>query len=148
MAAAVHWFDLDAFYAEVTRVLRPGGVLAVWTYHIGLVEPPFDRVFYRFYDEVLRPYFSPKVIVVNERYKALSLPGEPADPEELFHVTAQWNLEQVKSFIHGWSGAQKYREDTGQDPIDKIGEELSTVWGSPDTVHKLSWPIFMRASRV
>ena len=27
---ALHWFDTDAFYAEAARVLRPGGVLAVW----------------------------------------------------------------------------------------------------------------------
>ncbi|XP_042860228.1 putative methyltransferase DDB_G0268948 [Penaeus japonicus] len=27
--AAVHWFDLPKFYAEVDRVLRPGGVLSI-----------------------------------------------------------------------------------------------------------------------
>jgi len=26
---ALHWFNLEAFFAEVGRVLRPGGVLAV-----------------------------------------------------------------------------------------------------------------------
>ena len=31
VAQAAHWFDLPAFYAEVARVLRPGGVLAVWS---------------------------------------------------------------------------------------------------------------------
>jgi ubiquinone/menaquinone biosynthesis C-methylase UbiE len=29
VAQAAHWFDLDAFYREVNRVLRPGGVLAL-----------------------------------------------------------------------------------------------------------------------
>lgn len=29
---ALHWFDRPAFYGEVRRVLRPGGVLAVWSY--------------------------------------------------------------------------------------------------------------------
>jgi ubiquinone/menaquinone biosynthesis C-methylase UbiE len=32
VAQALHWFDLDPFYGEVQRVLKPSGVLAVWTY--------------------------------------------------------------------------------------------------------------------
>ncbi len=31
VAQALHWFDLDAFYAEARRVLRPGGLIAAWT---------------------------------------------------------------------------------------------------------------------
>ena len=33
VASAIHWFDLGRFYAEVSRVVRPGGVIAVWTYY-------------------------------------------------------------------------------------------------------------------
>ena len=29
---AAHWFDLDKFYAECQRVLKPGGVLALSGY--------------------------------------------------------------------------------------------------------------------
>src|SRR5215831_15633381 len=38
VAQALHWFDLDRFYAEVRRVLRPQGVFAVWAYGINEVE--------------------------------------------------------------------------------------------------------------
>ena len=30
VAQALHWFDVDAFYAEARRVGRPGALLAVW----------------------------------------------------------------------------------------------------------------------
>ncbi|XP_070573039.1 putative methyltransferase DDB_G0268948 [Ptychodera flava] len=34
VASAIHWFaDLEKFYNEVDRVLRPGGCLAVYTYN-------------------------------------------------------------------------------------------------------------------
>lgn len=32
VAQALHWFDLNAFYAEVIRVLKPRGILAAWCY--------------------------------------------------------------------------------------------------------------------
>ncbi|HEX6397189.1 MAG TPA: class I SAM-dependent methyltransferase, partial [Steroidobacteraceae bacterium] len=34
VAQALHWFDFDRFYAEVRRVCRPGGLLAVWAYEL------------------------------------------------------------------------------------------------------------------
>src|SRR5262245_37971020 len=38
VAQALHWFDLERFYAEAKRVLAPGGVLAAWAYGINEVE--------------------------------------------------------------------------------------------------------------
>ncbi|XP_074655132.1 putative methyltransferase DDB_G0268948 [Tubulanus polymorphus] len=32
VSVALHWFDLQKFYAEVRRILKPGGLLAVWNY--------------------------------------------------------------------------------------------------------------------
>ena len=32
VAQALHWLELPEFYAEARRVLRPGGLLVVWTY--------------------------------------------------------------------------------------------------------------------
>jgi SAM-dependent methyltransferase len=148
VAAAVHWFDLEAFYKEVRRVSRAGGALAVWTYHVGHVEPPFDRVFHRFYYDVLRPYFGPKVKPVDEGYANLTLPGESADPAEPFFVTAEWDLARVKAFIRSWSGARKYQEDRGEDPVLTIEEELDALWGPPESTHRLRWPLYVRASRV
>lgn len=148
VAAAIHWFDLDAFYAEARRVLRPGGVLSAWTYHVGHVEPPFDRVFHRFYYDVLRPYFGPRVALVDEHYRTLALPGEPLDPEEPFFVGAQWNLNQMKAFISSWSGARHYLEETGRDPFAVVADDLGALWGEPETIHDLRWPLFVRASRL
>ena len=44
VAQGLHWLDVDAFYAEVHRVLAPGGVLAVWTYGLQqLGDPGLDH---------------------------------------------------------------------------------------------------------
>ena len=39
-AQAMHWFDLDKFYAEATRVLKPNGVLATYGYAIPVLDNP------------------------------------------------------------------------------------------------------------
>ena len=38
-ATAAHWFDLSQFFKEVTRVLKPGGVLAIIGYSLPKVTP-------------------------------------------------------------------------------------------------------------
>ncbi len=51
-AQAAHWFDLAAFYAEVRRVLRPGGVVALWCYGAATcTHPQVDAALRWFYAE-------------------------------------------------------------------------------------------------
>jgi SAM-dependent methyltransferase len=50
VAQALHWFELAPFYAEVEHVLRPAGVLAVWTYGVVHVAgESIDRLLQEFY---------------------------------------------------------------------------------------------------
>jgi ubiquinone/menaquinone biosynthesis C-methylase UbiE len=51
VAQALHWLELPEFYAEARRVLRPGGLLVVWTYGSQCVDGgPVDDVLADFYD--------------------------------------------------------------------------------------------------
>lgn len=56
VAQAVHWFDHARFYAEVRRVLRSGGVLAVWVYHLIEVDPAVDALIVHYHNEIVGPY--------------------------------------------------------------------------------------------
>ena len=54
VAQALHWLQLPEFYAEARRVLRPGGLLVVWTYGRQRVDDgPVDDVLDDFYDRVI-----------------------------------------------------------------------------------------------
>jgi len=147
VAAAIHWFELDDFFAEARRVMRPGGLLAAWTYHVGHVEPPFDEIFRRFYFEILHPYFSPRVRLVDDLYETLILPGEALAPKA-WSLSAAWNLDQMLAFIASWSGTQEYIKERGEDPALLIAEELEHLWGPREKIHVLRWPLYARISRL
>ncbi len=48
VAQALHWFDLDKFYAEARRVLKEGGVVAAWSYSLLRISSAVDRVLHQF----------------------------------------------------------------------------------------------------
>ena len=50
VAAAVHWFNFDKFYAEVKRVLKPGGIISVWGYHLFKINPSIDILLNKYFD--------------------------------------------------------------------------------------------------
>jgi SAM-dependent methyltransferase len=147
VAAAIHWFDLERFVTEAVRVLRPGGVLAAWTYHVGRVEPPLDEVFARFYQEVIRPYFAPAVKAVDERYETLDLPGAGIEAED-FWMSARWTLDQMLAFIRSWSATERYIQERGEDPAGLIRRELERIWGESDRALAVRWPLHLRIVRL
>src|ERR671918_379602 len=54
---ALHWFDFDRFFAEVQRVLAPGGAVALWTYNLARVEPAIDALMDRLAHEIAAAYW-------------------------------------------------------------------------------------------
>ncbi len=147
VAAAAHWFDLEAFGAEARRVLRPGGLLAVWSYHAGIVAAPFDKVFHRLYWQVLKPYFAPGARLVDERYETLALPGSPVAAPR-FEIVCSWTLAQVIDYLSSWSSVARYREERGEDPIRAVFAELENLWRGAQTARTLRLPLFLRVQRI
>ncbi|HET6348810.1 MAG TPA: class I SAM-dependent methyltransferase [Candidatus Krumholzibacteria bacterium] len=147
VAAAVHWFDLPHFYAEAQRVIRTGGVLAAWTYHVAHVEPPLDTVLGPFYRDLLAPYFAPGARLVDARYETLALPGQPL-PSPSFSVSVEWTADQVLRFMRTWSGVHAYMAATGIDPVLEIEAAIRDALGGNGHPAVLRWPLYTRASRL
>ena len=147
VASAIHWFDLDNFYKEVERVLHRSGIFAAWTYHVCYIEPPFEKLFLNFYTDILSPYFLKGAKLVDEKYSTLILPGEQIVTKNFF-IRVDWKLDTMLTFIGSWSGTQHYIKETGKNPVDFIFADLKQIWGNPETVHTLRWPLFIKISRL
>lgn len=146
-AQALHWFDFDRFYPEVRRVAREGAVFAAFTYGLLAINGELDGVIGRFYRDTIGPYWPPERAHVDAGYRTLPFPfAEIASPS--FAMTAEWELGHLMGYLATWSAVAEYRRLTGDDPLPALAEELSAVWGSPETVRPVSWPLVLRAGTI
>lgn len=147
VAQALHWFDLDRFYAEVRRVGRRGAVLAAWGYEMAHVTPAVDRVIDSFYSDVLGDYWPAERRFVETCYATLPFPfHELAAPR--METTAQWNLDELFGYLGTWSSVEKYRAQHAADPRAVVHDQLADAWGPPDTLRRVRWPIFLRVGAI
>ncbi|MGE0464061.1 MAG: class I SAM-dependent methyltransferase [Vicinamibacterales bacterium] len=147
VATAIHWFDLPRFYEEVRRVIRDGGILAAWSYHVAHVGPPLDKILWPFYRDVVGPHFADGARMVDARYEGLSLPGEPLPPPSL-GISVRWTSDQVLRFVRTWSGVQAFTAATREDPVREIEGAVRDALGGGDSPATLTWPLYIRASRL
>lgn len=147
VAAAIHWFDLEAFYRELTRVSRDGGVAAAWSYHAAHMGSEVGEVLRSFYVDVVRPYFPPGFELVDDRYAAIRLPGT-AITAPRFWMEADWDSDQILAFVRSWSGTQAYLRREGRDPTEALVEPLRRIEVTAGSRHRLRWPLYLRVSRL
>jgi SAM-dependent methyltransferase len=148
VAQAAHWFDLDAFYREALRVLRPGGVLALWCYGLCQITPEIDAVVNRFYAETVGPWWSPERRHVEAGYRTFPfpLPETPFPDCEMVH---EWGLAEFIDYIGTWSAVAGYRKARGSDPMPQLAEDLQALWSEPPaSPHKVRWKLSGRLGRL
>jgi SAM-dependent methyltransferase len=143
-AQAAHWFDFERFYAECRRVLRPGGVVAAWTYEKFHADAALDELVDHFYVEVVGRYWPPERRYVEGGYRELPFPLEE-ESAPAFRLVTEWDLEQVLGYFGSWSAVQRYRDSTGTDPLPALRRALEPHWSGP---RLLEWPLHLRVGRV
>jgi SAM-dependent methyltransferase len=146
VAQAAHWFDLDSFYQEARRVLRPGGVVALWTYSGVQVEAPVDVVLQRFYHEVVGPFWPPERHHVEQEYRSLRFPLTEL-PAPAFAYSAQWSLPELLGYVGTWSAVAGYRRARGVDPLPALAAELAGCWPA-DQSRAVRFPLHLRIGRI
>jgi ubiquinone/menaquinone biosynthesis C-methylase UbiE len=147
VAQALHWFDLDRFYAEAKRVLRPGGVLAAWAYGINQFEDAaINQIVSDFYANTVGSYWPPERKLVEEGYRTIPFPfAEISSPA--FRMETRWNLDQLIGYFGTWSATNRFIKGTGRNPLLALQEALSQVWRNPEMPRLITWPLSLRIGR-
>lgn len=146
VAQALHWFDRDSFYSEVRRVLKPGGIIAAWVYHLPQVDPEIAQITSEYYQDILGPFWSPSIRLVEEKYASMSFPFEEL-PHPSFEMTASWRLQQFVGFLASWSAIPRFIEVKGYHPLLAVQSDLDRLWGNPEQERLMRWPIYLRVGR-
>ncbi|MBF2072270.1 MAG: class I SAM-dependent methyltransferase [Synechococcales cyanobacterium C42_A2020_086] len=131
VAQALHWFDRERFWAEVERVLRPGGVFAAWGYDWFAIAPAIDAVVQRQISEVLAPYWSPRLKLMWDGYRDAGLPFAPLPGPEL-QMTVDWTLPELLAYLQTWSATKRCLQEQGSAWLHTASRELVEAWGAPD----------------
>jgi SAM-dependent methyltransferase len=143
-AQALHWFDLDRFYDEVRRVLKPGGAVAIWCYTLTRVSPEVDSVIDRYYYETVGPYWPRERRLVDDGYASLPFPFDEVPAPEL-EIRLTWTLVDMLAYLRTWSPTRLYIKANGVDPVSLVEPELAAAWGRHGAPRTVTWPIKMRA---
>ena len=145
VAQALHWFDRAGFFAEVDRVLRPGGLLAVWSYGLLTIEPTIDARLRHLYSDTLAAYWPSERALVDTGYAGVALPyPELATPRVA--MEASWTMVEVLGFLSTWSAVGRYRAAEKADPLPELSHDLASAWGAKER-RQVRWPLTLRAAR-
>ncbi|HQT81435.1 MAG: SAM-dependent methyltransferase [Ferrovum sp. 37-45-19] len=146
-AQAAHWFDLDVFYKEVKRVLKPEAVIALISY--GVLEINSSEINQRvkdFYYHDMSSYWPAQRKLVAEGYQTIPFPfNEVKTP--YFTMTLQWDLNQLIGYILTWSACKQARLHQ-HNGLHHFFQELTELWIDPSVQYSISWPVRIRAGRL
>ena len=144
VAQALHWFDRTAFFAEVARVLKPGGVLVAWGYQ-DIVVPPALEAANATLQEAIRGDWPPERADVDAAYAGYWWPFPRIESPE-FELSAEWPLQRLLGYLASYSATRRHREATGHDVVAESAPAFEQAWGDAPT-RRLHWPMFVHAFR-
>ena len=146
VAQAVHWFDFDAFYKEVYRILKPEGVFAVMGYGFFSTNKDSDKILWRLYDGIVGQFWDPERDYLTQEYQTIPFPFEEIVNKK-FTQSYTWSFEQLIGYLETWSATTNYKKaNDNENPIDIVREELKILWEKGDK--KVAFPMFLRIGKL
>ncbi len=146
VAQAIHWFDLPAFNQEAGRVLKPGGVVAIWGYGMLEIDAETDQMIQDFYHNMVGKYWDKERKHIENRYESIPFDFEEVNHSQKFQIKAYWTPEQLSGYLNSWSSVQNYiRQNDGENPVNELMGELSNKWDTG--LKEVAFPIFLRIGR-
>lgn len=143
VSQALHWFRIKEFFKEAERVLKPHGILAIWSYNLLSVTPGIDAIISHFYNKILGEYWPKERRLVETEYEEIVFPFQEVTPPS-FEMRAEWNLYELIGYISTWSAVKKFQSINTVSPVDNLQEEICQYWDDPSKKLAVNWPLTLK----
>ena len=141
---AYHWFDFEAFGKEANRLLKPEGLIAIWSYGIFRVNPVLNEYIDDFLNNVTGPYWDPERKWVDNHYVDMPFHFSELDHDFTFEIHNEFNLDELTGYLNTWSAVHHYIRKEGKNPVEYFVDRVSALWGDSQQIVQ---PGFLRLGR-
>jgi len=141
---AYHWFDFMAFGKEASRLLKPDGVIAIWTYGLLRLNETLTSALDKFYQDVTGPYWDEERKWVDQEYQTVPFPFEEISTDFSFQIRTEFTIEQFEGYLNTWSGVKHFIAKEGYNPIGAFIAEIKPHWKGQQ---KVAYPGFVRLGK-
>lgn len=125
---AYHWFDFQAFGKEANRLLKPDGIIAIWTYDLLRVTPEINLYLDDFYYNTTAAYWDFERKWVEEKYRTVHFPFEDIHHDFSFDIEGKFNIDQLAGYLNSWSAVQHFIKKKGYNPVDEFIDKIKSNW--------------------
>ena len=144
-ACAAHWFDRPQFYREADRVLKPQGILALWSYFHPEVDESLDVHIRRYYRDLCGPLVPPEHNQYMDLYSSMDFPNWNSIEAPVDTIRVRWGIGQLLGFMGTYSTRRKYQElNQGMDPLDLVSNDIVQCWGDRNSSREVTLPLGFR----
>jgi SAM-dependent methyltransferase len=147
VAHALHWFNLEAFWAELKRVLKPGGMFVCWGYNWLQVGEAEDKAIAESVLPHLAAYWPPQSRLLWNQYRDIQFPFALIEVPE-FELSCHWTVTQTLDFIRTWSASQLRIQEQGEEFLVNASPIIRDAWSEPSKKQEVRLPFFVKAGRL
>ena len=149
IAQAWHWMtNLDTFYSECKRILKPKGSLAVYGYgNVQLLNDQCNLLVRDFYKNTLNGCWHKERHHIDNEYAEVALPFSNVERHDT-EMSKTFSVEDFIGYVSTWSGYERYCELNPNNHVlqelqSGITELLAKKGGGGNNNLDATFPIFL-----
>ncbi|XP_061186172.1 putative methyltransferase DDB_G0268948 [Saccostrea echinata] len=147
VAQTMHWLEMEPFYKEVIRILKPRGSIVIYGYGNGtLNKSEGNLVIEKFFNHDLEEFWDSRSRHADNFYQNMYLPFSGWERKSDFFIQNKWSANEVVGYLSTWSSCRKYlKKNPKSGRLDEIQQQLIDIYNGQKIT--ITWPMVVFVGR-